>query len=809
MRAKRIIASVLSFAMCVGAMTSVSVNAEGNLSAGGVAVGANSAVKADDTGAAATTSSNNNTATTPAETPSASVITIKLGDVNGDGNIDAADASTVLTAYANTSSGRAIGLTAAQVVAADVDNNGSVNAVDASNILSYYAYRAVKGKRSLEEYLSAPDKAMEELRAQTGSTTTTTSTAASTTTTTSVTAAASTAKTTVTTTAITTKPVPLTNPSVSSTTTAVTTTKPIPITNPITTVSTTTAPKPTTTTVKTTVTTTSTTVLTTTTTAAPTTTATAAPTTTSTAAPTTTTTTAATTTSTVTSTTTSATTLPVSTTTTKAPDPNKVSEIKLSKTEIKLTVGGDGDISMVTMLPRTAPDKREIWTSSDENVATVNFEGWISPVGEGTCTVKVQSVNNPLVYGEINVTVVDPNKVREIKLDKSEISIPVGGKDISMVTMYPVSAVNKEEIWVSSDEKIATVDSEGLIRGVAVGNCIVTVYSRSNPDVHASIKVSVTDPNQVSEIKLSKYEMDILVGTLDISYVTMLPKTAVDKTELWISSDNTIAKVDKWGNVYGVSAGVCTITVYSQSNTNVKADIKVTVHNKPVILTTTTITTTTTTTTTTVTSTTTTSTSTTSATTTKPQPASGSTTSAPAHLIMTHNGATYVDGILIVNKTYSVAKDFNAGGGLNANALAMFNKLSEDAALHGLKIICTSGYRSYANQELIYNNYVAADGILKADTYSARPGHSEHQTGLAIDVNSISSEFADTPECKWLEKNAHKYGFIIRYPKGKEAFTGFQYEPWHIRFLGIDTATAVYNSGLCLEEYLGVTSYYN
>ena len=168
-----------------------------------------------------------------------------------------------------------------------------------------------------------------------------------------------------------------------------------------------------------------------------------------------------------------------------------------------------------------------------------------------------------------------------------------------------------------------------------------------------------------------------------------------------------------------------------------------------------------------------------------------------------------MDGILIVNKTYSVPKDFNAGGGLNANALAMFNKLSEDAALHGLKIICTSGYRSYANQELIYNNYVAADGILKADTYSARPGHSEHQTGLAIDVNSISSEFADTPECKWLEKNAHKYGFIIRYPKGKEALTGFQYEPWHIRYLGVDTATAVYNSGLCLEEYLGVTSYYN
>ena len=113
-----------------------------------------------------------------------------------------------------------------------------------------------------------------------------------------------------------------------------------------------------------------------------------------------------------------------------------------------------------------------------------------------------------------------------------------------------------------------------------------------------------------------------------------------------------------------------------------------------------------------------------------------------------------------------------------------------------------------SDQERIYNNYVAIDGIVKADTYSARPGHSEHQTGLAIDVNSIDYTFLNTPECEWLAKNAHKFGFIIRYPKGKEAVTGYSYEPWHIRFLGVDTATAVYNSGLCLEEYLGITSAY-
>jgi LAS superfamily LD-carboxypeptidase LdcB len=104
---------------------------------------------------------------------------------------------------------------------------------------------------------------------------------------------------------------------------------------------------------------------------------------------------------------------------------------------------------------------------------------------------------------------------------------------------------------------------------------------------------------------------------------------------------------------------------------------------------------------------------------------------------------------------------------------------------------------------------VNAYGQSTADTFSARPGHSEHQTGLAIDVNSIDDSFAATPESAWLASNAHRYGFIIRYPKGKEHITGYKYESWHIRYLGVDTATAVYNSGLTLEEYLGIDSKYS
>ena len=259
---------------------------------------------------------------------------------------------------------------------------------------------------------------------------------------------------------------------------------------------------------------------------------------------------------------------------------------------------------MVTMLPATAADKSEKWTSSDTSIATVNFEGWITGISEGVCTVTVQSVSNPKVKSEIQVTVIDPTRVREIKLSKNEMTLPVGSTDISMVTMLPDNAANKNEVWISSDENVATVTEEGLVRGISPGNCIVTVISKSNPDIKAEIKVKVTDKNQPISISLSDYELDILTGTLGISYVTTLPKTAVPISEIWISSDPSIASVDKFGNIYGVSAGTCSITVSSADDPDISATIKVNVHNRPIITsiaTTTTTSFTTTTTTTTIT----------------------------------------------------------------------------------------------------------------------------------------------------------------------------------------------------------------
>ena len=170
------------------------------------------------------------------------------------------------------------------------------------------------------------------------------------------------------------------------------------------------------------------------------------------------------------------------------------------------------------------------------------------------------------------------------------------------------------------------------------------------------------------------------------------------------------------------------------------------------------------------------------------------------------DGLTYIDGILIANKTYSLPKTYAPGVDTEANNA--LKSMFAGASKEGVSLWVTSGYRSYETQSTLYNNYVARDGKEEADRYSARAGHSEHQTGLAFDLNSLEQSFGQTKEGKWLADNCHKYGFIIRYPEGKEEITGYMYEPWHVRYIGVDKATEVYESGLCLEEFLNITSAY-
>ena len=172
------------------------------------------------------------------------------------------------------------------------------------------------------------------------------------------------------------------------------------------------------------------------------------------------------------------------------------------------------------------------------------------------------------------------------------------------------------------------------------------------------------------------------------------------------------------------------------------------------------------------------------------------------------DGVTYIDGVLIVNKTYSLPASY-APGGLTSETQKAFAKMQKAASADGISLWCVSGYRDYYYQQSLYNNYVWRDGQAAADRYSARAGHSEHQTGLALDVNNASRYFNGTREAIWLAEHCADYGFIIRYPEGKESVTGFMPEGWHIRYVGKSLAKTLTSQGLTLEEYFGITSQYS
>ena len=180
------------------------------------------------------------------------------------------------------------------------------------------------------------------------------------------------------------------------------------------------------------------------------------------------------------------------------------------------------------------------------------------------------------------------------------------------------------------------------------------------------------------------------------------------------------------------------------------------------------------------------------------------------YLIEEKDGITYIEGILVVNKTYDIPSDY-APKGLTSECQSAFDEMKKAAKEDGISIWVSSGYRSFSVQKSLYEKYCKADGVFVADTYSARPGHSEHQTGLSIDVNSASSKAYETTYKEvgeWLLENCWDYGFIIRYPEGKENITGYIHEPWHVRYVGKANAKKIKDSGLCLEEYLGIDSKY-
>ena len=174
--------------------------------------------------------------------------------------------------------------------------------------------------------------------------------------------------------------------------------------------------------------------------------------------------------------------------------------------------------------------------------------------------------------------------------------------------------------------------------------------------------------------------------------------------------------------------------------------------------------------------------------------------------------------LILVNKYNYVTQDYipenlepidtayaRSGMQLVSEAKNAFEELSQNAKEDDMTILAMSSYRSYDYQVNLYNNYVETDGKQAADTYSARAGYSEHQTGLAVDVyNGVIpyTSFEETEEFTWMQQNAYKYGFILRFPEDKTNITGYQYESWHYRYVGKEIAEEIYKNNLTLEEYL-------
>ena len=178
---------------------------------------------------------------------------------------------------------------------------------------------------------------------------------------------------------------------------------------------------------------------------------------------------------------------------------------------------------------------------------------------------------------------------------------------------------------------------------------------------------------------------------------------------------------------------------------------------------------------------------------------------------------TSKDTLMIVNKHYKIENNYKPDNlvtvlsehgypnKIRADVYEEFKKMYNAAKNDNVSIFIASPYRSYSDQNALYTYYVNTDGKQNADTYSARPGFSEHHTGLAMDLIPEYGLDLDTFEnsdgFKWMQENAYKYGFILRYPKDKEYITGYIYEPWHYRYVGINAATTIKNEGLTFEEY--------
>ncbi len=465
--------------------------------------------------------------------------------------------------------------------------------------------------------------------------------------------------------------------------------------------------------------------------------------------------------------------------------------------EITLRVGHSQQIKV-----KTEPADTEYalsYVSGDTSVATVSLDGKVTAVKNGKTEITVSS-------GELSDTItvnVKKDIIESLDVSLAALSLDGGEEQKIDAKLTPADAKDVKLSWKSADTDVATVDKNGVVKGVNTGETTITLTD-SVTGLSKDITVTVNGLELPESMKFDKDSVTVEVGDVYNSVLKFTPEDITYTGAIYYTSDSSVASVTNEGVITAKSAGNCTIEAYYENDYRLVATMEVTVIDSFPI-----------------TSQETTAPETPSPETTTPDtepepepetdpPASSMPAPAPeysgSHKMEVIDGITYFDGVMIANKTYTLPASYNPG--VQPEAMDAFYDMQAAAAADGISLWILSSFRSYEDQDVIYNRYVAQDGRDAADTYSSRPGHSDHQTGYTFDLNSLEQDFQYDPAGQWLDKNCYKYGFIIRYPKGKESSTGYMYEPWHVRYIGVDLATKVTQSRLSLEEYFGITSQY-
>lgn len=505
-----------------------------------------------------------------------------------------------------------------------------------------------------------------------------------------------------------------------------------------------------------------------------------------------------------------------------------ITSLNLSEEAVDIRMG-----YTLQLKPVTEPKGVEYaltYVSSDESIASVSPDGVITAHKKGAVTVTVSSGGK----SDTCVVTVKPDSIDTLTRKNDYVNLE-GGQTIPVPYEFtPITAKDKEIVFESDNPEIAVVDEEGNIKGVSTGSAIITVKDNVTGKT-VKIVVSVSGNEKVSSMAFSETSITLELKEEQIykSELIFTPEDISNRSVVYYTSDEAVATVNENGEITAVGGGTCTITAVYEADNTIEATMEVNVIDAFVII----------------------DSSSEESELSNEQSdevsdedsgdeesntedsgelsdeqsgeeessdtedsgeesaesddeQSGGTTVPVIENPNTEivNGVTYVEGILIANKTYSLPSDYNPG--VDSNAYAALEQMQQAAAADGVVLFVVSGFRDYETQKAIYSRYVYNNGQENADRFSARPGHSEHQTGLAFDLNSLSESFGDTREGIWLSENCHKFGFIIRYPKGKEHITGYMYEPWHVRYLGTENAEKIYASGLTVEEYLGISSTY-